>query len=226
MAKKYFVKRYGTREFTAQELVELSHDLKDYDAVKSDTDLNWRTYGEFDFKELAAEELGYKILEDGTIIKNGGSSGGTSNPPRTPPKNSSNSNKWIIGSIVVILLVMVVYNSINHSNSASSDTTSASADLASASASISTPTPKPKTISKPKKPLPVGIYAFIGRCNVRTEPNETSEITYEASNGEPCFYDGVRDGNWYYIEIAFGGADIEGWTHRDNLRHLDKLPDP
>ena len=106
MAKKYFVKRYGTRAFTAQELVELSHDLnlKDYDAVKSDTDLSWRTYGEFDFGKLAAEELGYKVGEDGTIIKNGGSSGGMSNPPKSDPnKNSSNSNNWIIGIIVVAL---------------------------------------------------------------------------------------------------------------------------
>ena len=132
MAKKYFVKRYGTREFTAQELVELSHDLKDYDAVKSDTDLNWRTYGEFDFKELAAKELGYKIGDDGTIIKIGGVSGGTSNPPRNPQKNSSNSNNWIIGIIVVVLMVVVVGISINQSNSTSNST----------SASISTQTKK------------------------------------------------------------------------------------
>ena len=222
MAKKYFVKRYGTREFTAQELVELSHDLKDYDAVKSDTDLNWRTYGEFDFKELAAKELGYKIGDDGTIIKIGGVSGGTSNPPRTPQKNSSNSNKWIIGIIVVVLMVVVVGISINQSNSTSNST----------SASISTP-PRPKPKQKPKqkqkKPLPEGDYAFIGRCNVRTGPNETYEITYVANNGEPCYYDGVRrDGDWYYIEVIFASISnpVEGWTHRDNLRHLDKLPSP
>ena len=31
------------------------------DAVKADTDLTWKTYKDFDFRTLAAEELGYTI---------------------------------------------------------------------------------------------------------------------------------------------------------------------
>jgi uncharacterized protein YgiM (DUF1202 family) len=57
-------------------------------------------------------------------------------------------------------------------------------------------------------------YEFIGHCNIRAYPTESSAIIATREDGEIC-YIADRSGDWYYITLANG---TQGWTHRQNLR--------
>lgn len=57
-------------------------------------------------------------------------------------------------------------------------------------------------------------YEFIGHCNIRAYPTESSAIIATREDGEIC-YIADRSGDWYYITLANGA---QGWTHRQNLR--------
>ena len=57
-------------------------------------------------------------------------------------------------------------------------------------------------------------YEFIGHCNIRAYPTESSAIIATREDGEIC-YISSREGDWYYITLANG---TQGWTHRQNLR--------
>lgn len=124
------------------------------------------------------------------------------------------------------IIGFALYNSTSRQTSTISTAHPATTQTTSTTTQTTSTTKVQKPKPKPKQPLPTGIYAFIGRCNVRSGPSTTYSVVYEANNGEPCFYDGVHQGDWYYIEIAFGGVTPSGWTHRDNLKQLDHLPDP
>lgn len=60
----------------------------------------------------------------------------------------------------------------------------------------------------------VDYYEFIGHCNIRAYPTESSAVIATREDGEIC-YISSREGDWYYITLANG---TQGWTHRQNLR--------